>query len=237
MSEVKVNVTAEDGATISILEGQANTPFDYKGFQLTVSDLASLIEMAHTYGCDELSLVMVGEKGVLLIVDNKEYARPKDTVYYPYRPQLAYKAWGEKLKSKIDYRKFIEFLRGRNPEEVEGMEILLAKLTTIKFDSIVNGDYSYDDNNNMTVMFKTSTSEGSQTLPKQIIASLPIFEDQPVYRFALDMELILPKSEQEKPSFILTCPRWDENVIAAQRDILVRTKKDLAGYTILSGDK
>jgi len=85
-------------------------------------------------------------------------------------------------------------------------------------------------------MFKSKDGEGNVKLPSVIIATIPLLnESDLIIPLEVELELRKPKSENEKPGFVLTCPKLSRYIREATDHEVEKMKEALDGYLIMAG--
>jgi uncharacterized protein YfdQ (DUF2303 family) len=225
-----------DRDTVTILTGAIETPFKYKGFKYTLHTTDSLISLVKSKGGPN-TVIGYTEEQIVAILDDTIQDRPKDTCTYSFKKTQEYEEWLNAIRSSMDQKTFIDFLKHRDPFEVEGLESLIATISQLKMVTIITGDYDYSDENNRTVLFKKQDgSESKVDIPERLNVDFPLIESGAPIKMVIELELIRPDSDQKRPMFVLKCPNmkryWKS---AVQAEIRRVKEEDLLGALVVAG--
>lgn len=166
--------------------------------------------------------------------DDKD--REKDAVTYSMQYAPEYKPWMNLFNNRIGHKDFVKFLTEAAIDDPT-LEPLLVAVRSIKIDAVVSGEFTYDDNNNFTVVFKQADGEKATKLPREFYVSVPVFEDSIAPSdIRICMEFLQPKNEADKPAFVLTCPHKERVEREAREAIVDYIKGELnGGFLIVYG--
>lgn len=232
----RVHVEPKDGQ-VAILHGNIEV-YQYRGFDYKLDSIQSVIDLVKVKGSKERTVLFYNDSCVQVILDDTVTDRPKDEATYSFKFSDSFSDWRKILGSALTQKGFVDFLKRRPYEETTVLEPLLAKVQNLKLMTEIVGEYTYDDNNNISFMYKTKDGEKMTKLPSVITINLAILNESDFFQsIEFELELKKPKSENEKPVFILTCPKMDQyikNAVAHEVGIL---KSALDGYFILAGSK
>lgn len=218
---------------ITIMKGDVFKP---NGAAYKLDSIESVAALVKAKGSQEHTVIFYNDDTVGVILDDSVMDRPKDYATYAFRLSDELSAWNALFGRTIDQKSFVSFLKQRKPGEIENVEDLMAKIQNLKIATEIIGDYQYDDNNNFTVMFKTKDGENNITLPSALNLHLPfLYGSNKVIDIEVEMELIKPKSENEKPCFKLGCLKYDQYLKEAVDYEVERLKNMLPGYLVLAG--
>ena len=237
MSNQAIKVVAT-GEQLIIREGQAPNIFVYGGFQHTADSTGSFIDLVKAKGSQEGSVIAYNENGIKVILDDRIKDRKQDTVNYQYKKSLQFREWeGILVKGCVyDQKNLIDFLKRREPGEIDNVELFMAALQNFKFVTNITGDYTFDDRNNYTFSIKIGEAEGTVRIPQIIMANVEIYlESGLTQSMEIEVEVQKPKGEGEKPLFRLSCPKFERYLVMATENEVNKVKKDLEGYLIIAG--
>lgn len=228
-------VIQPEGDTVTILHGNIEV-YQFKGVKYSLDSIGSVIELVNQRGSKERTLIFHDDEQVQVILDDSITDRPQDKAVYRFELSDAFKEWQKVLGVPLNQKQFVDFLRHRPETEIAEIDSLLATVQYLKLATEIIGDYQYDDNNNITFMFKTRDAEGSAKLPSVLNVYLQLLnESELVQCVEVELELRKPKSENEKPTFVLTCPKLDRYLKVAKEYEINKLKHALEGYIILAG--
>lgn len=232
----EVHVTAAPGvSTFTLIE---DNPFKYSGYQHTLNSVESVLELLVWKGSQPNSVIICDENkpAIRIILDDTVEDRPQDQAFYRFPLHDTIKEWLEVLERGMSQKDFVSFLKNRTPEEFPDAEMLLAMIQQFKFATEIIGDFVYDDNNNITCMFKTKTGEDTTKVPSQFEIYSPMFQGSDyVYEMEIELEIGLPRDEKTKPFFILTCPKYNRYKKDATNREFEKLRKALPDHLILLG--
>jgi len=235
---LNVNVTSEGGELV-IRHGQAAPIFVYDGFKYDAYSTPSLIELVKARGTAAASVIAYSDTGVKVILNSLNQVRDQDRVNYSYKTSMQHDEWINILKGGCAFgqKQLIDFLRRREDGEVEAIDSLIAQLQNFKFITHIAGDHTYDDRNNYTFAFKIGEAEGTVRLPQIIMANIEVFNESGFTQMMeIEVEVVKPRSEQDKLTFNLTCPKYARYKKRALEHEINTIKKELEGYLIVTGN-
>lgn len=205
-----------------------------KNYQLISTQ--SVIDFVKAKGSIEKSVIFYNNDHVISILDDTIQDRPLDTGKYQYNYSLNIKFWLDIFGNPITQKTILNFLKRRPSGEVENIEKLIATFQNLSFATEISSDSSYEDDNNLGVVFKSKEKEGMAKLPKEIIINAPIFNESDfIQQIPIEISVKLPKSTEEKLSIIFACPTWDLVRQLAVDYEVVKLKENLNGYLLLCG--
>lgn len=213
----KINVNLPEGANeLVIREGEAPEVFKYRGIKYKAYSTESFINTVSRRGSDNL-VIAYNESGMQAILDDSVIDYPMDKAEYDYRFSRQFDEWRPILKgTRMSQKDLMKFMQRREDGEVADLELLMYALQNFKFVTQIEGDFSTEDNNNFTFMYKTRDGEGTVRVPKVIEASIEIFnESHFLQKVEIEVEVNKPKEAGEKPTFSLSCPKLQRYVDTA----------------------
>jgi hypothetical protein len=232
----RINIVT-DGGDVNVRHGNLPDIYMYKGYQCSVRNLDSLIELVRRKGNSNVSVIFYNDTGVHVVMDSFEEERPQDTATLKFRNSDEYQEWAQIIGQRINQKTFVDFLRRRPEGQVEDIESLLAAAQKINFATTITGEASYEDTNNVTFVFKMGDVEGSARLPRILIISMPLIHgSDSIMDMEVEMEFVKPKADNEKPYFVLTMPKYDRYWREALEYEIEKLKEELPGFLILEGE-
>lgn len=230
----RVFIEPKDGQ-VTILHGTIQV-YQFNGVKHKLDSIASIIDLIENKGSREKTVIFYNDSQVQAILDDTVMDRPQDYATYGFVFSDTFTEWKGILEKALSQKDFVDFLKRRPTEEMPVVEPLLAQVQNLKLMTEIVGDYSYDDNNNITFMFKTKDGEGMTKLPSVITVEMPLLNESEFYQLIdFELELRKPKSENEKPAFILTCPKIKRYIKTATENEVDILKEALDGYLIMAG--
>lgn len=238
MNEVQVKVEGLKGNEVVVRQGDAERIFQYKGFSYAAYSTDSLIALVKSKGSAANSVIAYDEKGVKVILDDTVIDREQSRIGYGFRKSSQFEEWEEVLAgAAVDQKSFIKFLQRREEGEVAEIEALMAALQNFKFVTNIAGDFTFDDRNNYTFAYKIGDAEGTVRFPQMLIANIEIFNESGLIQpMEIEIEVIKPRNESEKPVFCLSCPKLERYKRQAVDNEIDKIKTELAGHLIVTGN-
>lgn len=236
-NQEQFNVTV-NGDTLTILHGEAARIYQYDGFMYQADSTSSLIDLIKSKGVQENCVIAYNDKGFQVILNDKVVDRSQDRITYGFKKSLQYQEWQKILENgfAFDQKGFIDFLRRREPSEVDNVDTLVAAVQNFRYVTNIAGDFTYDDNNNYTFSIKIGDAEGVVKLPQCIYVNIEVYNESDfVQNMEIELEVRKPKSEGEKPTFVLTCPKLQRYLKEALDNEINVVKQALDSYLIVAG--
>jgi hypothetical protein len=232
MNEV-INIKTE-GDKLHIIHSDMHI-FQYEGFNYTVEDTESIIGLVNRYGSQYNTVIFVNKNRIRVIFDDSVTTMPQDTAECKFQLSDDALDWFGCFRSPLSQKDFIGFLRRRSEGEIENLDALLASVKVLKIATETIGDYKYDECGNITFMYKTKEKEGVCTIPSVLNVTIPMLNNDSVMNIEMELEIIKPKSEDEKPAFMISCPGWSRYYKQAVEVETKKLKDALPEYLILAG--
>ncbi len=238
MEKIQLNVGELKGNELIVRQGNAENIFQYDGFNYSAYSTDSLIALVKSKGSAANSVIAYDETGVKVIIDDKVVEREQSRLDYRFRESIQFREWKEILRgATLDQKTFIKFLQRREEGEVHDIENLMAALQNFKFVTNITGDFSYDDRNNYTFAFKVGDAEGMLRFPQKIYANIEILNESGLMQeIEIEIEVIKPRSEQDKLSFELSCPKLERYKRQAVDNEINKIKTELEEHLIVTGN-
>ena len=221
--------------TVTVLHGNINV-HQFEGTDYVLESIASVIELVKWKGSKNNTVIFYNDNKVQVILDDALMDRPQDIAAYGFKWSDSFDEWRGVLDRPMGQKDFVNFLKRRPYDESHVVEPLLAQAQNLKLMTEIMGDYTYDDNNNITFMFKTKDGESMTKLPSLVTINLILVNESDFYQpIEFELELNKPKSENEKPSFILKYPKLQRYIKDAVKHEINKMKSALDGYLIMAG--
>ena len=236
-NEKQINVTPV-GDTLVIREGVAPDIFQYQGFKYSADSTDSLVALVKSKANQPNCIVAYNEKGFAVILDDKVTDRKQDRLVHEFKKSQQYQEWASIFEKGVgfDQKNLIDFLRRREDGEVKSVDQLMAAVQNFKYVTNITGDFTYDDNNNYTFAVKIGEAEGTVRLPQIVLVYIEVFNESGFTQMMeVELEVRKPKSENEKPTFVLTCPKLARYLKEALEVEIEKVKKELDGYLVVAG--
>ena len=237
-TEKQINITPNSEVLV-IRTGDATPIYTYKGFSYTADSTDSLIALVKAKGSKANAIVAYNADGIEVILDDTIVERKQDRLAYKFKNSIQFEEWKNILTRgcSFDQKEFIKFLQRRETGEIENIESLMASIQQFKYVTNIAGDFTYDDNNNYNFAIKIGDAEGTVRLPQFVFAKIEIYlESGLVQTMEIEMEVIRPRGEGEKPMFNLSCPKLSRYMQEAVDYEIKKLKKELDGYLIVAGN-
>lgn len=237
--KIEVNVSAKDGELV-IRHGDAPEIFTYRGQRFLANSMNAFIDLAKKHMVVAGSPVAAyDEQRIIAVLNQSVHDRPLDMICYNYKFALDYRylkgLLGKAMTQKdlIDaVKRLTSYFGWKTPAD-----LLIARLKTLKLVTNIAGDFQVDDNNNYTFAIKVGDAEGTTQLPSELVLDMPIYNEQKeMFEVNLELEVVKPKNENERPLFVLRCPLVD----ILERDALLseikNAQEQLVEMLIVEGD-
>ncbi len=223
------------GDKVTILHGEAYV-HKPESFNYILNSLQGVLDLIARKGDAQKSVVFYNDSNIQVILDDTITDRNKDTAIYAFANSLAYTHWKNIFGKAFQQKELVDFLKNHPEDVVGGVDSLIGAVSKLKITTEIVGDYQYDDNNNITFMFKSKDGEGAASIPAKIILCIPIFNESDfIPEMEIELQLNKPKSETEKPTIVLTCPRIEFYRKAAVDYTVNALKEALEGFLIMAG--
>lgn len=210
--------------------------FHFQNHTYELNSTDSLLSLIKRKGHPERSIITYTMNSISAILDDTVTDRPQDQVISKFETSPAWQAWASLLGRHIEQKPLVKFLQSRPTEEVPHILNLMMAVSNLSVATEISGDYRYEDNQNMTVAFKIKDKEGTTQIPKML--ELPIIlinEGALSQTIELEVELNIPKSANERPTFQLTCNKQAQYWQDAVKAEIAKLQEALPGYLVLSG--
>jgi len=238
MSDDKqINITPK-GDILEFRTGEAKQLYQYDGYQYTAESTESLITLVRSKGSEENTIIAYTDGGIKVILDDTVITRDQDRLKYNYKYSQQFEEFRSILEKGVvfEQKQFIDFLRRREPGEINGQDMLMAAIQSFKFSSIISGDFTYDDQDNYICSFKIGDAEGTVKIPQLITANIEVFNESDfVQTVELELEIKKPRDQSEKPLIALTCPKLPRYLQKAMDHEIETVENELEGYLIVAG--
>jgi hypothetical protein len=210
---------------------------EWNAQRYNMSSMQAVIDFVKRKGTVENTVIFYNNDDVRVILDDSIQDRPLDQAMYPFNLSDRFKNWGEVFGRRMNQKDLGNFLRRLELDELPDRDMLVANIRKLQVITEIKGDYEYDEAGNVSVMYKESNGrEGLMALPSLIEPYMPILnESNYEASIEVELELIKPKSEDEKPGIILTCPKKDLYIKDAIEHEVHRLKEALPEHLILAG--
>lgn len=210
--------------------------FVFKNHSFLTTSTISFLNLIMRKGTAEKTIITYTEKGMTAILDDTVTQREQDLVVHRFEYNETFDEWRRVFGSKLPQKDLMKFLQARPDEEKPCTETLLMAASHLVVATEISGEYRHDDAQNITVAFKSRDKEGTARLPKQIILWAKVLNESDFEQVVeIDVEIILPKSADEKPYFTLSCPklqRYWRNAVLHEIEVI---KEALPNHLILAG--
>jgi|GEM_PF-1167163 len=222
---------------ITIRKQNLPIPYVYEGQQYALASIEAVAQLVKIKGSQERTVIIYSEEGVKVVLDDTVQHRTQDTARFSFEYSDEWNEWRWFVSNnQISQKDFVDFLRKRDMYEVTGGDELIAKIQNLKIATEIVGDFTYDDNNNVSVMIKIRDKEQAVKLPREIEVWFPLVRNTGNrFNLKFDLELFKPKAENEKPYFTLTCNNFDKNYRRAVEAEIKKLKDMLPEHLILAG--
>lgn len=212
MEKIEVKVLT-DGKEVILREGKAPDIFQNNGYCYDTTNTESFVAAIQKFGSKENTVMAAGGDSVKAIVDCTIKNRPQDIIRLRWEASPEAKRWKAVMGKQLVQAIFVKFLeREVRISQSPVVESLLAQLKMFKVSAQIIGDYSMDDRNNYTFMYKIGDAEGQTKVPSLIQMEFPMIDEGRKEKVDIELEFIRPGNSNDKPAFCLTCPTWEDIV-------------------------
>jgi len=232
----QINVCAKPGEIV-IRHGQAKPLFEYRGTDYKTKTVQGFASLVKAKGNRDHAIVFFGINSATAILDDRIQDREQDIVSYNGQRSVQYDEWLPILKGTgFSQKELIEFLQRREDGEVPEKEALIQQLKNFRYVTNITGDFTYDSANNYTFSVKVGEADGTVRIPQTLVANIEVFLDSGfTQEMEVEIEIVKPKSESERPRFDLSCPKLNRYLKKANDHELERLHEELDGWLVVAG--
>lgn len=237
MDDVKVvvNNVAGKGNELTLFTAEKKV-FYPDGTSYKLDTIDAIAELVKFRGKPETTLIFCNEKRIGIILDDSVMDRQQDVARFAFEFSDEYKEWQSVLGQQLSQKKFVDFLKLREPEEVDDLDLLLGQTQNLAFATSIVGEFGYEDSNNITVVFKAKDVEGTAKIPQKFFIKIPLVFGSDLKVFMeIQLDLQKPREENQRPLFNITCPKFHRYWNEAVNHETDRLKTLLSDYKIVSG--
>jgi len=233
---INANIDTPINQETSIIQRQGKA-YDYQGRRYIIDSTDSMIDLVIERSNPGEVIVFHNDDGIITVFNPGITERPPDTAKYCFDIAQDIQEWLDIVnhpKNGLKQKDFLDFLKCKKRDQVPGVELLIAEIQKFKMATTITGEFDYEDDNNVNVVFKMKDGEGNAKLPKVINLKMPIIENSD-FIFDLEIELSVkkPKAEDERPEFSMKCPKWKRYWKDAVELEIEKLKDKLGMYGIL----
>ncbi|ABR48550.1 hypothetical protein Amet_2396 [Alkaliphilus metalliredigens QYMF] len=202
-----------------------------------LESLQAVIDLVERKGTLENSMIFYSTSSIRVILDDSIQDRPLDHATYKFQISDELHNWKQVFGQRLKQKELVDFLKRLDDDEVQNREELIMNVRKLQVMTEIKGEYRYDDDGNVSVMYKESNGrEGLMALPRYIFITLPILnEGDHKPTLELELELIKPKAEDEKPAIVITCPKLKKHMDDAVKCEIDKLKSALPEHLIIAG--
>jgi hypothetical protein len=220
--------------------GTAPEIFQYKGFAHRADTADSFCRLLKAKAPDTVQpVVFVNDNGFCAVVNSDEQSRPQDRIDYSFKLSLTAQEWVMILKGKeaFSVKDMIDFLKRREPGEIDSIEEMIAAARNFRYVIKTEGDFTRDSSQNYVMAIKVGEAEGTVRVPDHITARFPLLEGSDfIQDMEIEVEIHRPKHEDDgSPGFCLSCPKYPRYMKKAKEHETARIERDLTEYLIVRG--
>lgn len=239
MNEIKVNVTNVEGNVVHIKQEVVETKKIYAGNtrDYGMDSIQSIIDVVKDKGSTTNSIIFYNDNGIEVIFNDSVQDRELDTTAYSYKTARPWKDWQGICDNRLSQKDLANFLK-RDEQQILGVnkDLLQMSVQKIQFSTETNGEYSEDANGNIVVMYKENNKDGVAKIPTEFAVKMPVLNESDLeLEIEFELELVKPKSADDKPYFVIRCPKKDKYMDLARSHEIEKMKLQLEGYLVLAG--
>lgn len=208
MDKLEVNLNGEQKEVI-LREGRAAEIFQYNGFAYHTTNTESFIAALHKFGNAASTVIANDGDKMKAVIDHYNESRQQSRLSLAWALSSEAKRWGALMGRQLQQAAFVKFLeRESRISHDPVVENLLAQMKGLKINAQIIGDYSMDDRNNYTFMYKIGDLEGTSKIPSLFPMEFPMLDGGRKEIVDVEIEFIRPSNATDKPMFGLLCPTW-----------------------------
>ena len=234
-------INTDSEGVVKIYSGTAPKlldPYEYKGFQYKALSLFSFVSLVKSKGSMEKSVIFHNELCFHAILDDTIMDRRHDTITYQLSKSLLFDVFSKILVDSAAFSvpEFAKFLKRLSAEEIPAIEKLLYGVQNFKYVQNLSGDFSYNNNNDYTFCIKSSGVEQTLKIPQSFSAEIEIFKDSGFFQtFEIEIEIEIPKSQNDGPYFVLSCPKYKYLLEKALKNQVLELAAEFDGWLVVAG--
>lgn len=234
MNDDRFNITPT-GDSLVVRHGvQQDFVFNNHAFVTTSTN--SFLSLINRKGSPAATIITYTDEAMFAILDDRVIEREQDLVTHKFEFDKVFGEWLPVFKNKMPQKELMKFLQTRPIEEMQAVEPLLMAASHLVVATEISGEYKHDDAQNITVAFKSRDKEGTARLPKQLLLVTRVLNESDYYQpVEIEVEIVLPKNADEKPYFLLTCPKLTRYWREAVQHEIDQIKAMLPEHLILAG--
>ena len=174
---------------------------------------------------------------MMAVIDHYQEERQQSRVNLSWAPSSEAKRWASVMGKQLIQAQFVKFLeREARIGKAPIIENLLAQMKGLKINAQIIGDYSMDDRNNYTFMYKIGDLEGTSKIPALLQIEIPLLDGGRKETVDIEIEFIRPNNATDKPMFWLTCPTWSDLLQQTIDFEVDKVRQALTGWTLIKGN-
>ena len=238
--DYNIQINPQEGTeTIRVIHEPVATreihEWNTRGYEL--DSLQAVMNLVVRKGTREHTVIFYTEDAVRVILDDSIQDRPLDKATYAFTLSDQFDAWCELLNKRLTQRELVNSLKRLDANELPQRDQLIANLRKLQVATVITAGYEFDDAGNLNVAYReTNGREGIMALPNVINPDLPILNESDYQvMIEIELELIKPKADDERPMIVLTCPKKDVYIKNAVAHEVKKLKSNLPQHLILAG--
>ena len=221
---------------VVLREGSAADIFQYKGFSYKTANTESFIATLIKYGNMKSTVIANNEDSMKAVLDHDNQDRPHSWASLSWDMSAEAKRWRSIMGKQLLQAQFVKFLE--REARISGspvVENLLAQMKGLKINAQIIGDYSMDDRNNYTFMYKIGDLEGCSRIPALLQIHFPMLDGGRTEAVDIEIEFIRPSNATDKPMFLLICPTWDDIMQGSIDYEVAEVRAAFPGWLLIKG--
>lgn len=235
-----IHVTPKEGTeTVRIIHEPVATRkvHEWNRREYSLTSMQAVVDLVTRKGSTENTVIFYDRDAVRVVLDDTVQDRPQDIAEYQFTLSDQMQNWMSIFSTRLNQRQLVHFLKRIEPSELENVDMLIANVRKLQVVTAITGDYEFDEHGNVSVMYRESNGkEGLMALPAMMEPCLPILNESDFELvIGVELELIKPKADDERPLVVLTCPKMDVYVKEAVAYEVCKLKQLLPEYLILAG--
>lgn len=199
----------------------------------TVKDVASFVSYVNQHGDAQAGIIAFAHEGVTMFFSERnreEFVRLPWELSFEYCTLFGGSAGARVYKQK-DFVKTLEMF----PDQIADLHLILPHLSLIRMDKKVTFESDIDPRNH-TFIFQERGGDQTALIPKELVITIPYFERSanPV-TIRAELEIVMPKSADEKPLLTLTDYRRVQTKLQALDLEVEQIRRELPGWMFVFG--
>lgn len=163
-NEIKVNVSSPGVHTIELKPYETKKIYEGNVRNYKANSMQSVVDLVKEKGSIPATVIAydtddISRACVQVIFDDTVQDNKLDKAQYDFQYSEDLKDWEDIFGKRLNQKELVDFLRRRDEDEVCHIDDLIAQIQKLKLMTTIMGDYQYDDDGNVSVMYKETGGE------------------------------------------------------------------------------